>query len=199
MKQWGALTASPSSHSKFPQCEHPRQPGTKERVSVRSSKRHLSTLASNRPKYDEPTGPSCHWRGPFNAASVSEPRPVSGGALASRPWADVQKCNRCPLQTYREETTRFPALGSLEWRPRRQRDWFFLVLGLKSCGVSGHRDTSSNGNMFTHAGRWKGRTRRSVQRPSWSGHRTLKFWNTCASNSGCWTHNRRVSSTECKI
>lgn len=70
----------------------PGSQGTKERVSRCSSKRHLSTLASNRPKYDSLLGPAAT-RGPGQSGLCVGDRPRLWQPLASRPWADVQKCD----------------------------------------------------------------------------------------------------------
>lgn len=89
MKQWDAFTAPRPSYSKFPQCDYPAARGTKEQVSPRRSKRHLSTLTSNRPKYDSLRAPAAT-RGPVQSASVSELAPYLAALSLSHLWADGQ-------------------------------------------------------------------------------------------------------------
>lgn len=61
-KQWEALTTPHSSYSKFPQCDHPRQPGDK-----RASVSLLLKATSQQSRLQQaqiwlPTGSSCHSR-----------------------------------------------------------------------------------------------------------------------------------------
>lgn len=106
VKQWDALTASHSSYSKFPQREHPRQPGDK-RASVslllKATSQH-SRLQQT--QIWQPTGNSCHSRA-RSIRALSEIGPIS---CSTQPRACGPMCRNATSNISRRSAALCPWL-----------------------------------------------------------------------------------------
>lgn len=114
IKQCEPLTASRSSYSKFPQCEHPKQQGDKRASVLPRLKATSQHSRLQQAQIWQPTGSSCHSRAhsipPLSSRLAPSLTALSPAPVGSRLYAGLQKSNWCPLQKYQHETHGCPWL-----------------------------------------------------------------------------------------